>query len=346
MMITTGSISPAASVFLILLGSSLAEAAGRAVSLQTVRSDPGTPEPADGDQLPAPARWGCQVLGTVAFPVLKPLSGGTYDRYAWARNRPLCFTLLTQTTMAIGGVVVESVGHPTTPPVFGAGSFDRFFRDALRSRSKHQNIFNDDVGGFLAPILASGSLLITASLAAGTEGYRESLTRALPLLWFGIGGNSLPTAVFKKSFGRERPFLKFNNQPAIRAFGVDDDARQSFYSGYASTAFFTAAFADLVMADLVRLNQPNYSLGSDSPWRLRLLRLGQAFALYGLATTVAYSRIEIDKYYMTDVLLAGFIGTLHVRLMYRWGYQAAEPRHALSVSGLPGGTGLTVSWSF
>lgn len=295
------------------------------------------------DAIWAPAAGACKGFGALAYPALEPLTWGKYEWTAWSEDRRLCYSMLAEAGLAAASFGV-SFAEPRSSPVFGAGSFDRFFRDALRSRSKTDNFFNGTIGSLYAPMFASAGALLVSAGVAGAEAYQDTVTRALPLLWLALGGNSLATGVVKKSFGRERPYLKFDNERGIDAFGRGDDSRQSFYSGHASTAFLAASFIDPVMADAVRSTEPRYSLASGASWSLRLLRLGQALALYGLATGVAYSRIEIDLHYMTDVLAGAAAGTLHGHLLYHWSYRRQDRRP--TVSAAPHGRGLMLTWRF
>jgi membrane-associated phospholipid phosphatase len=160
----------------------------------------------------------------------------------------------------------------------------------------------------------------------------------------GIGGTMLFTNTFKKSFGRERPYFKFA-APGRRAELNGDDARESFYSSHATTAFFAAAFADPVLADLIRTTRPDYGLGIEAPWSMRMLRFGQAFALYGLAAAVGVSRIVDDQHFMTDVLTGAFAGTLQGYLTYRWGYRSPATQ-TVEISGFPAGSGVMVHYRF
>jgi len=292
-----------------------------------------------------PAAYLCRGMGVLAWPILMPLAAGHYDSAAWSRDPGQCYGLLAESVMGAAAVGI-SFAEPRSSPVFGAGSFDRFFRDAFRNNSKTDNFFDSGLGTYWSPFFLSAAALLTSATVAGSDAYRDTATRALPLLWVAVAGNSLPTQVFKKSFGRERPYLKFENQKAIDEFGDDDDAHESFYSGHASTAFLSAAFIDRVVADAVRLHTPDYSLFEGSTWQPRLLRLGQAVVFYGFAAAVAYSRIEVDQHYMTDVLTGALVGTTHGQVLYHWSYRR-ESRGAIpTVSALHGGYGLMVSWRF
>lgn len=295
----------------------------------------------------SPAAAACRMLGVAAMPAVAILSLGTFRPDDWVSDRGYCRALLVEGTMALGSVGVREIGHPRRPALFGAGDFDRFFRDALRSRSRVDNFFEGGLGSLWAPLFVSGGLFAAGSVAGRSSGYREHVARALPLLWLGIGGNSLPTEVFKKGFGRKRPFLRFGNDRAIAAFGIDDDARESFYSGHASTAFFTAAFADPVIAEIVRIRRPRYGIGPEAPATLRLLRLLQGAVFYGLAAGVAYSRMDLDKHYMSDVVAGGLAGFAHGRLLYHFGYAGGEERRRrVAVGPLPGARGIEVTWDF
>lgn len=283
----------------------------------------------------------CHGLGIVASVVFEPLTLGAYDAATWFAEPRQCYTLLGNATMAIGGIIIEAAGHPRRPAVFGAGSFDRFFRNALRSRSG-ESVLDRSISGILVPVVAVGSLLLTDIGVAGVKGYEDAVTRALPLLAVGIGGSTLGVAATQRGFGRERPYLKFADPPTSGG----DTAHESFYSGHATTAFFSAAFADPVLADLLRTRWPDYSLTGDAPWRMRLLRLGQGVVLYGLAALVGYSRIDSDQHYMTDVLAGAFAGTVQGQLTYRWGYRTTPADSSVQVSAMPGAVGLTFSWTF
>lgn len=324
-----------------------------AVAAAVGQADPG-PLPA-APALEAPpdvARPLCRALGAIAWPIFEPLTLGAYDSTAWSRDRRQCSAVLLYASMAGAAAAVNAAGHPRRPAVFGSGRVDRFFRDALRSRSRTDNVFAGDLGGLWAPLFATAALTLAGTPSA-TPSARGRLARAIPLLWLGLGGNELLTAAFKKGFGRERPYLALHNAHALQEFGAGDDARESFYSGHASTAFLTAAFADPVLADLLRTRWPRYRLWSareHSPdtrptWRMRALRLGQGLAMYGLASAVGHSRIEIDQHFMTDVLAGALVGGVHGHLLYRWGYDTGEDRNP-AVAALPGGRGIRLTWRF
>jgi membrane-associated phospholipid phosphatase len=138
-----------------------------------------------------------------------------------------------------------------------------------------------------------------------------------------------------------RPYVQFGNEKAIRDFGTGDDSRESFYSGHVTTAFYSAAFADRVMADVIGTAYPGYSL-AENP----IFRIGQGLALYGLAAGISYSRIAIDRHYMTDVLAGAGVGMLAGQLTYTYGYKKPRTTRPVKIWAMPGARGLQVSWEF
>lgn len=288
----------------------------------------------------------CRAFSLAAKPVLEGLSLGRYEPSSLYGRPRQCDMMFANLLMGVGALAVGTT-DPARASHIGAGSFDRFFRDALRSRENLDNFFDSSLGAAWHPVFASSLLLLTTATGLAGEGaYMESVTRALPLLWTGMAANALPTTMAKRSVRRERPFLMFDNQEAIEAFGEGDGATESFYSGHASVAFFSATFVDRVMANMIDRARPGYCLGCETTWTRRLTRLGQAGLLYGLAGAVAYSRIEIDKHFVTDVALGAGLGALHGELTYQLGYRSDREKGGLSVSSLPGGYGLMLVWRF
>lgn len=108
-----------------------------------------------------------------------------------------------------------------------------------------------------------------------------------------IAHSQILTAGLKYATQRERPFeFKANNSGGI-AFGRGGD---SFPSGHASGSFALATiFA--------------YEYGGDHKW--------VPWLSYGLATTVAASRLSAQKHWISDTFVGGTLGFLVGRYVYR-----------------------------
>lgn len=287
----------------------------------------------------------CTGVGVLWYAPMYALTGGRpggYSASEFAADRRRCLVLLAHIGAGSLAAVLETV-PPNSSPVFGAGSVDRFFRDTLRSRSKRENLFSRPGGELYSSAADAALVLATAYLVGGIDAYRDTLSRALPLLAFGTFGNNLPTTVFKKAFGRKRPFLRFRN-PRFEGDFTTENARESFYSGHTATAFFSAAFSDRLLADLVRRRYAGWSMvDPDANFLGRVGRLAQGVILYGLAGYVGYSRIEIDKHFATDVAAGAVMGSLVGQLTYTFGGLGdAEAERSLTVHASPRAVGVTL----
>lgn len=106
------------------------------------------------------------------------------------------------------------------------------------------------------------------------------------------------TEVLKRSVARHRPYT-YNrglDDPTIEGMiGPDStDARASFPSGHASTAFASATFAASVLTQTY-----SWPRGVDAAvWTLTL----------GAATATAYGRVRAGKHFPTDVLVGALVG--------------------------------------
>ena len=142
------------------------------------------------------------------------------------------------------------------------------------------------------------------------------------------------TSLIKNIVGRRRPALE--EAVASGDLAVADrfgpSSRNAFYSDAASKAFTYMAYTDSVLA---RRFQGN-----------RRARIWSAVGLYGLASYVAYTRIEQGKHYLSDVIVGAGAGLLVGKSVYRMnhnkhGHDQASFR--LQPILVPGGAGITLS---
>lgn len=137
------------------------------------------------------------------------------------------------------------------------------------------------------------------------------------------------TSSFVKTFvGRPRPAHA----------GLDDEhgariSRDSFPSDSASTAFTFMAYADAVVARRLE----------DRPWTRALSATG----FYGLASYVAYTRVEQGRHYVTDVVAGAGIGFAVGRTFHRIHHEVPdgdeEPRVRFAPLFVPGGAGISMT---
>jgi membrane-associated phospholipid phosphatase len=177
----------------------------------------------------------------------------------------------------------------------------------------------------------SDVLLVTAIVAPLIPELHQGSGSGERVLIYGetLGVNLLLNAAVKVVVRRPRPYL-YNPDPEVRRWGEGQrDARQSFYSGHASTSFAAAVAGGLLT-----------SLATDDA-TARAFAWGSGFALAGATATL---RTRAGKHFYSDVLAGALIGSATgaiIPLLH------ADPGHRPRPSGLDlaaaaGGLGLGV----
>ena len=115
--------------------------------------------------------------------------------------------------------------------------------------------------------------------------------------------NRLLTNVAKNTVGRKRP--SFDNYPDDES----NDARKSFFSGHASTAFCIATYSSLFVFDhLDGIDSLDRNLGK---WLY-------ATGAFSLAAFTAYSRVADNKHHISDVITGSLLGSSVAWAVYRY----------------------------
>lgn len=121
------------------------------------------------------------------------------------------------------------------------------------------------------------------------------------------------TALTKNIIGRKRP--SYENFP-------DDeiDSKKSFFSGHSAISFSIATYSSLyVFEHIGNINDP-LNLASKI-----LFTTGMA----SLASYVAYSRVEDNMHFVSDVVVGGMVGTAMSSLVYAFQNKWLDRRHHL-----------------
>ncbi len=122
------------------------------------------------------------------------------------------------------------------------------------------------------------------------------------------------TALTKDIVGRKRPC--YDNFPA------DDeiDSKKSFFSGHSAISFSIATYSSLyVFEHIGDINNPLNLTGKI------LFTTGMA----SLASYVAYSRVEDNMHFVSDVVVGGMVGTAMSSLVYAFQNKWLDRRHHL-----------------
>ncbi len=138
------------------------------------------------------------------------------------------------------------------------------------------------------------------------------------------------TRIIKGVVSRPRPYAYFGTRPIPED---TSEAYRSFVSGHASIAFYMATFLHYRLRALL-----------DSPSSTQ--RTAMDVLLFGLAVYTAYSRMEIDQHYFTDVLAGALLGAAMARLTHNWFYDRSAPSSSNVAHMRPGFRFIQISIAF
>jgi membrane-associated phospholipid phosphatase len=145
-------------------------------------------------------------------------------------------------------------------------------------------------------VFAGRLLYAVGNTLAGQENMRDEYAHAWGFYKVLIY-NHLATELVKNTVSRARP---------------DDSDTKSFFSGHTSTAFVTSAYLYRETADAIDA----WSAVSQSPTLRTGLKAASFALLYGWASYVGYSRVAVNKHYVSDVVVGAAVGTLIGNLVY------------------------------
>lgn len=119
------------------------------------------------------------------------------------------------------------------------------------------------------------------------------------------------TGIFKGLVARPRPFLYYFPDSAVQHDDNFSDSRRSFFSGHASSAFYSSVYLNKRLREIMRqrLSGDDYS-----NWRW-----GPPALLLGWSGYVALSRIQAYDHYLSDVVIGATAGFLLAELFFRFG---------------------------
>ncbi len=101
----------------------------------------------------------------------------------------------------------------------------------------------------------------------------------------------------------------------------DGSDNQSFFSGHSSASFCAASYLSLELSDWY----DRWEVTRNDNGLRSTLSIGTDIALYAGATYIAYSRLQDEKHYFSDVVVGAAIGTVMGNLMYRWHWSGDGP---------------------
>ncbi|GAB4018322.1 phosphatase PAP2 family protein [Spirosoma koreense] len=198
------------------------------------------------------------------------------------------------TTFGVGAVsygasvlLQQTIDPLTVSEIAGLNSADINSFD--RSATKHWSI----KAGQLSDVTLVGNVALAGALALGTQTIRQDFkTAGIMYLETILLANGIERTV-KAVTQRTRPFVY--NPVAPLEDKLERDARQSFFSGHATSAFATAVFT----GEVFRHYFPHSRLKP-------VIWIGSL----GLASATAVLRYEGGKHYPTDLIAGAAFGSL------------------------------------
>ncbi len=252
----------------------------------------------------------------------------------WRRHRYHLLTVILADK--VKSYYRNEIGIPEEPLFFGGPlGIDEAVYDRTFEEDPSSNVLVDHMD--------ESTRVVALGVILASEGRRwGSLADDLLGFYEADEFNRSVTSLVKTVFGRRRPDLD-QAEPAVlglEEYGELEECcgnRKSFYSQAASRAFTHMSYADRVLADRLR----------DHP----RARVWSGIGLYGLASYLAYTRLEKGKHYFSDVVAGAGAGILVGRSFYRVNNEphpdGNESRVKLNPpSLLPGGVEISLSVRF
>ncbi len=173
------------------------------------------------------------------------------------------------------------------------------------------NFLDGDFGSALTPIIG-GLIIGAADLKWPASKRGKDFGQDLYVYGCGLLATKGLTAIAKGFIARPRPLLVLH--PDLAATRTDRDDRydrQAFFSGHASSAFFSMTYANKRVRGTMRrvMTADSYR---DWRWLPPILS-------YGWATFVGWSRIHAYKHFISDVAVGALAGWVMAELFYYFG---------------------------
>ncbi len=167
-------------------------------------------------------------------------------------------------------------------------------------RSTRGNFMDSDLASTLNAVAGGAAVGGLDAAFPRADGDRAA-ARGQLFYWSGYACLQGVQKAVKGAVGRQRPLWRLAPEVAAGREGVDADyARESFWSGHASGAFYASTYLNLRLRAMMRreLSAAEYDDWSWVP----------PATLFTWATWVAYSRIHAHQHYLTDVLVGAGAG--------------------------------------
>ncbi len=256
----------------------------------------------------------------VALCLVAPAQASAEAWYEGRHGRNRVFHLSLAAGLGLGFAASESFLKPALAPDAcrwcDPTSVDIRVRDTFLWKDRESAQLFSHLTGYVATPLFGLTMSALSGLSADDSGWARLIDDTIPILET-VAISQAVTQIVKWSFGRQRPFVHFDNPPP------EQDDNLSFWSGHSALAFGITTSAGL----LARWR------GSDTEpviWAVGLT----------LSTATGYLRIAGDKHYFTDVVTGTAVGVIAGLTIPR-----LMRRHS-NIAIVPAGRGLALTGAF
>jgi len=189
-------------------------------------------------------------------------------------------------------------------------AIDRTVRRWFHGGEKAQtNFLDSNFGSGLSPAAALAGL-------SAMDINRREFSRDIPFFISGLVATKGITDLSKGLFRRPRPCCVAMSNGDYTDNRNHANQSYSFFSGHASSVFFTATFVNRRFRRHMRQNW------TDDEYRLG--RVLSPVLSFSWATFVGMSRVQADRHYFTDVAAGALAGAILGEVFYRLAYETDE----------------------
>lgn len=209
------------------------------------------------------------------------------------------------------GVMVKNKANGEKSLIHGPILFDAALQKFLGGdcRANKTNFLDNTVGSAATPVV-TGLMLFTADMNwPETEDKGKFVAQDMFLFSSGILATKGVTSLAKGIVSRERPLPCLDPGEAELRNDINFEYdHNSFFSGHASSAFFSAVYLNKRLRSIMRheLTPDEYNGWSWAP----------PAVLFSWASFVGWSRIQAYKHFFTDVIAGAVAGYLMAELFY------------------------------
>lgn len=217
----------------------------------------------------------------------------------------------------------------TTPPFFDSWITKTFGRTPDGTPA---NFMDSDRASF-ASIITTGVMVGALDLSHPRRERGKDFLQGQFLYYSGALAQKGVHDIFKGLVGRQRPMMRYYPEIAETRYDYRNGrGHQSFYSGHASSAFYSMTFLNKRLRDILRMQLT----GSD----YRDYNWITSTVTYTWATIVALTRVHAYQHYFSDVLAGAVAGWL----IGEFFYDLDDDMREMSSAGSP--VMVRVSFSF